>query len=145
MNVFIDTQCVSHCSEDAYQLQIDAVRNRDALIDFWVDSFANSHRRSLWDTATHANLAADAIARSERFPGEQKLANDYLKIDVPRLRLRDNASLHILELGSRSMRFDFVTYEAARERLIRWVISKGGIYYRRHRNDNPGSWMELVS
>ncbi len=112
-------------------------------IELWRESLALAYRRELWDTAKTANFARDALQRAERFTSEHDVARAYLSIDVPRRRKWLNAALHILDFGDAKLRADFIVAdEVTRERLVSWVVGRGGIYDRAHRVTDP-AFVEL--
>lgn len=111
------------------------------LAQLWIDQLATTYRREIWDVVRILNFARQALQREERFAGEHAIAQTFIHKDVPRKRRWLNAALHILEFGDAKLRIDFVTGdEATRDRLVRWVIGRNGIY---DRSKYKQVWVEL--
>src|SRR5262249_31927608 len=82
-----------------------------------------------YDLSRIAQYAADALGRLECFASEHNLAREVLQNDVPTRRRWLQAALHILDFGEAKLRADFLLgNEVDRQRLVRWVIARGGIY-----------------
>jgi hypothetical protein len=113
-------------------------------VELWQEQLARAYRRDLWDLAKTEQSARDRLLEPNTVWGSHETAKAYLEVDVPNRRRCLHAALHILDFGAAQMRIDFVLGDkATRERLVQWVIERGGIYdYASGRK--PAPWVELA-